>query len=126
MRAALVLSRRAAHRSEPLTVARVLGWQEVVLGRPAAFRTSDAFAKDGRERSPRSEGIPESLARWLDDALRPTDDVFEQAARSYLDLCFLHPFDNGNARAARLVLDYVLTRGSAPDEDGLPPRRSGG
>ena len=32
-----------------------------------------------------------------------------RAARVYLDLCFFHPFDDGNARAARLALDHVLT-----------------
>ena len=33
-----------------------------------------------------------------------------RAARAYLDVCFVHPFDDGNARAARVALDYVLTR----------------
>jgi hypothetical protein len=33
-----------------------------------------------------------------------------RAARSSLDLGFLHPFDDGNARAARVALDFVLTR----------------
>ena len=27
----------------------------------------------------------------------------------YLDVCFFHPFADGNARAARLALDHVLT-----------------
>jgi hypothetical protein len=25
-------------------------------------------------------------------------------------VCFFHPFDDGNARAARLALDHVITR----------------
>jgi hypothetical protein len=33
-----------------------------------------------------------------------------RAARVYLDICFFHPFPDGNARAARLALDHVLTR----------------
>ena len=32
------------------------------------------------------------------------------AARVYLDVCFTHPFADGNARAARLALDHVLAR----------------
>lgn len=32
-----------------------------------------------------------------------------RAARVYLDVCFFHPFEDGNARAARLALDHVLT-----------------
>ncbi len=27
----------------------------------------------------------------------------------YLDICYFHPFEDGNARAARLALDHVLT-----------------
>ena len=33
-----------------------------------------------------------------------------RAARAYLDVCFFHPFDDGNSRMARLLLDFVLTR----------------
>lgn len=33
-----------------------------------------------------------------------------RAARVYLDVCFFHPFRDGNSRAARLALDHVLTR----------------
>ena len=32
-----------------------------------------------------------------------------RAARAYLDVCFFHPVDDGNARAARLALDHILT-----------------
>jgi hypothetical protein len=28
----------------------------------------------------------------------------------YLDVCCFHPFEDGNARAARLALDHVVTR----------------
>merc|ERR1712118_21320 len=33
-----------------------------------------------------------------------------RAVRAYLDVCFFHPFDDGNGRLARLVLDFVLTK----------------
>ncbi|MFJ8492442.1 Fic family protein [Streptomyces sp. NPDC094038] len=33
-----------------------------------------------------------------------------RAARAYLDVCFFHPFDDGNARSAFLALVYVLAR----------------
>nr|WP_246112225.1 Fic family protein [Streptomyces hawaiiensis] len=33
-----------------------------------------------------------------------------RAARAYLDVCFFHPFDDGNARAAFLTLIFVLAR----------------
>ncbi|WP_311774568.1 Fic family protein [Streptomyces sp. AK010] len=33
-----------------------------------------------------------------------------RAARAYLDVCFFHPFDDGNARSAFLALIFVLAR----------------
>ncbi|MFF7472809.1 Fic family protein [Streptomyces sp. NPDC008092] len=33
-----------------------------------------------------------------------------RAARAYLDVCFFHPFDDGNARSAFLALVFVLAR----------------
>ena len=36
--------------------------------------------------------------------------VAVRAARVYLDVCYFHPFVDGNARAARLALDHVITR----------------
>lgn len=39
-----------------------------------------------------------------------TDSIAVRAVRAYLDVCFFHPFADGNARAARLALDHVLTR----------------
>jgi len=33
------------------------------------------------------------------------------AARAYLDVCFFHPFDAGNARCAFLVIVFVLVLG---------------
>ena len=43
-----------------------------------------------------------------------------RAARACLDVCFFHPFDDGNARSAFLALVYVLAReGVTLDSVGL-------
>lgn len=34
--------------------------------------------------------------------------VASRAARAYLDVCFFHPFPDGNARSALLTLAFVL------------------
>jgi hypothetical protein len=36
--------------------------------------------------------------------------VITRACRAYLDVCFFHPFIDGNGRAARLAFDFVLSR----------------
>ncbi|MBT3224430.1 MAG: hypothetical protein HN348_35630, partial [Proteobacteria bacterium] len=46
----------------------------------------------------------------IGDANDLSQPVALRAARIYLDICFFHPFVDGNARAARLALDHVLWR----------------
>ncbi len=89
--------------------------QQHVLGtpHPPAFRTLPAFAQGGRERY----GIgPDTRAR-LDACLAESAadgpgalPLTARAARAYLDVCFFHPFDDGNARCALVALLLVLAR----------------
>ncbi|MFG3510099.1 cell filamentation protein Fic [Streptomyces sp. NPDC047821] len=113
--AALERLRADAARGAPLDFELLRGWQQHVLGtpRPPAPRTLPAFAKGGRERY----GIgPDTLAR-LDACLAESAQdrgaplrPAARAARAYLDVCFFHPFDDGNARCAFLTLVFVLAR----------------
>ncbi|MGW6646680.1 Fic family protein [Streptomyces iakyrus] len=49
------------------------------------------------------------MAESARDAAPPLP-LTARAARVYLDVCFFHPFDDGNARAAFLTLVFVLAR----------------
>jgi hypothetical protein len=112
MSAALDACRASALRDEPLDLARLTDWQALVLGvRAAPCRTTDAFAKGGRERYGTLGGaLCERLTECLAEATDTAVPVAVRAARAYLDVSFFHPFSDGNARAARLALDHVLTR----------------
>ncbi|MFE7586452.1 Fic family protein [Streptomyces gardneri] len=86
-------------------------WQQTVLGEGmAAFRTMPAFSKGGRERY----GItPDTRARFeqcLSESAQPDLPLPSRAARTYLDILFFHPFEDGNARAAMLAVAFVLAR----------------
>ncbi|MFV2173525.1 Fic family protein [Actinomadura sp. LOL_016] len=72
------------------------------------YRRTDAFAKAGRERygvRPRAD-----FDAHLAEARAGGAPVTSRAARAYLDVCFFHPFADGNARAALLALVFVLGR----------------
>lgn len=58
------------------------------------------------------------LRARLEEALA---DPILDAVRRYLDLIHFHPFGDGNARAARLALEYALRRGgvATPELEGL-------
>ncbi|MEU1375442.1 Fic family protein [Streptomyces triculaminicus] len=123
--AALELLRADAARGVPLDFELLRRWQQHVLDTPQVptFRSSPAFAKGGRKRY----GIgPDTRARF-DACLAEsatnggrTLPLTARAARAYLDVCFFHPFDDGNARAAFLALVFVLAReGIALENVGL-------
>ncbi|MFO0607338.1 MAG: Fic family protein [Polyangiales bacterium] len=114
--AALDLVRAAADRGEALTVDALARVQGVVLGLPddAPLRRTDAFARGGAHRYPMVPGF-DALVRARFDAWEgATVDPVVTACGRYLDVIFLHPFEDGNARAARLALEWALRRAGRP------------
>jgi hypothetical protein len=112
----------AARRQHTFTL--ISAWQCRVLDvSEAPFRTQPAFAKAGRERY----GIGPDTRDRFEDCLAESDDpaipLAARAARTYLDVCYFHPFSDGNARSAFLALTFVLGReGIVLDQVG-PIRR---
>lgn len=104
-------TRDLASAPEPLTWAVLTDIQREVLGGgDVAFRRSDAYAKGGAERYGWSSDLEELFAARLVEATTVAPHPVARAARTYLDICFFHPFVDGNARAARLALDFTLNQ----------------
>jgi hypothetical protein len=101
-----------ARLGRPLTFALMAKWQRAVLGHDrVGFRTLPAFAKGGRERyglAPDTQALFEHCLSESSRAAAPP--LPSRAARTYLDVLFFHPFEDGNARAAMLALVFVLAR----------------
>jgi hypothetical protein len=116
MRAALLLCRDSARRGMALTLDQLAEWQAVVLGesQPCALRTTDAFR--GTHRYAMRVDLHDRMVR----ALAAPGPLVVRAARLYLDICFFHPFVDGNARAARLALDHWLTLNDYAIQDAGP------
>jgi hypothetical protein len=110
MATALDAARAAAIRGKALDFAELARFQRIILDLPAAeFRRGDAFAKQGRERYALDADTRERFEGCLEEARDRSVPVAVRAARVYLDVCFFHPFTDGNARAARIALDHVIT-----------------
>ncbi|MEY9909097.1 hypothetical protein ABIA35_005331 [Catenulispora sp. MAP12-49] len=114
--AALDLVRADAARGVRLDFELLRSWQQHVLGtaQPPPFREHPAFAKRGRERygigADTRARFDACLAECAAEAGAAAEPPHLRAARAYLDVCFFHPFDDGNARAAFLTLVFVLAR----------------
>ncbi|MFE9499369.1 Fic family protein [Streptomyces collinus] len=112
---ALELMRTDAARGARLDFNLIQRWQQAVLATPGPppLRSLPAFAKGGRERygiAPDTRTrLDACLAQSTKDATRPLP-LTARAARAFLDVCFFHPFDDGNARSALLTLLFVLAR----------------
>ncbi|MBI4816766.1 MAG: Fic family protein [Deltaproteobacteria bacterium] len=118
---ALTLCRSDARTGRDLDFELLKRWQRAVLDlEHVELRGAPAFAKGGWERY----GVLPDLRRQFEAALGEANDAavpaIERAARVYLDVCFFHPFADGNARAARLALDFVLSREGLALHSGEP------
>ncbi|MBW8801087.1 MAG: Fic family protein [Streptomyces sp.] len=112
---ALELLRTDAARGAMLDFELLQRWQQHVLGtpQPPPFRDLPAFAKGGRERYGIGPDTRARLDACLAQSARHTDPpvpLIARAARAYLDVCFFHPFHDGNARSALLTLVFILAR----------------
>lgn len=107
---ALTFVRAEAHAQRPLSWTMLREAQRRALGvQSVGFREGDAFAHRGRERYALGADTLARFERCLAEAGDAALPPLARAARVYLDVCFVHPFADGNARAARLALDHVLT-----------------
>ncbi|MGV9451012.1 Fic family protein [Streptomyces sp. NPDC003635] len=122
--AALGRTRADAASGAPLTFRLLSSWQRLVLNTPQApFRTHPAYAKAGRERYGTGADLPARLDACLEEAEADDLPLTARAARAYLDVCFFHPFDDGNARSAFLTLTHVLARAGVTLDQVGPVRR---
>lgn len=121
---ALARARADAASGVGLTFGRLRTWQRDVLGVPhVPFRTRTAFAKAGRERygsGPHLRGRFEACLAQSDDPALP---LTARTALAYLDVCFFHPFSDGNARSAFVTLDFLLASAGITLDQVGPLRR---
>lgn len=94
--------------------------QQHVLGlENIAFRNGPAYAKGGGELYAFHPHLPSAFANKVARDHRDELHPLIKAVRLYLDICFFHPFCDGNARAARLAFQFILQR------DGVSMREIG-
>ena len=114
---ALALARRLADEEAPLGFESLQAVQRAVLAEEAPLRSRPALAKGGAEVYASFGFLPELIRRKLTADLRDEVHPIVQAGRLYLDLIYLHPFEDGNARAGLLGLELVLGRAGLPTPD---------
>jgi hypothetical protein len=113
--------RHAASAGTALTPDLLARWNRITLGVAAVeFRRGPAYAKNGRERYGLHAATAHRFATCLAEADDTATPVTARAARAYLDVAFFHPYDDGNARLAGLLLQFVLLRERIDVDDVAP------
>ncbi len=113
--------RDAVATGTALTPELLARWNRITLDVPVAeFRRGPAYAKNGRERYGLLATTPQRFATCLANADETATPVAARAARIYLDVAFFHPHNDGNARLAALVLQFVLLREHVELDDVAP------
>lgn len=113
--------RRQAAAGADLTPELAARWNRMVRGVPVlVFPRVPAHAKNGRERYGLQADTEHRFASCLAEAADQAIPVTARAARAYLDVAFFRPYDDGNARLAGLVLQFVLLRGSFELDEVAP------
>lgn len=86
--------------------AGLVALQQIVLVQDDVVRSGEAYCRDRRYGF--WPGLPARLAAKLAADAREALDPVAAALRLYLDIIHVHPFVDGNARAARLGLSWWL------------------
>ena len=108
----------AIHLVDRLAVViSAITWQEltevqsIVLGdEHVRFRDGVAFSKGGLEVYGYHPDLQRAFSQKIKQDGQEELHPLVKSIRLYLDVCFFHPFQDGNARAARLALQLILQR----------------
>lgn len=103
---ALRLSRK--YKNTAIDWSFLVRLQTIVLGHNAIFRKGSAYSHMGKRRYAFSQKLPEFFAKKITSDFKNDTAPLAKAVRLYLDIIFIHPFNDGNARAARLAFEHTL------------------
>ena len=126
---AIALARDLARSDRPPTEADIRALHGMVLRRSmpdAAGRYADQGrfirTEEGRHTFPNATEIP-ALMRAFVDWLSTKPLTYDHAFEAHWRLVVIHPFNDGNGRTARLLMNLLLMRGGYPPISVRPEDR---
>ena len=76
------------------------------------YRTVQVFIRGSEHIPPAPEKIPNLMNYFVYNFNHDEEDVFTKIARYHIEFEKIHPFEDGNGRTGRLLLNYELIKNS--------------
>lgn len=74
------------------------------------YRTIQVFIKGSDHIPPAPEKIPNLMNYFVDNYQNNEEEIFSKIARDHIEFERIHPFDDGNGRTGRILLNYELLK----------------
>lgn len=100
--------------SQLITEAWIKGNNGIIMGNPGEYRSGPVYVGSVVEvvyTPPAAELVPglmENYLRTVNFTASGLQDVFEKVAKNHLDFERIHPFQDGNGRVGRMILNQQL------------------
>lgn len=78
------------------------------------YRTVQVFIRGSEHIPPAPEKIPNLMTYFVYNYTHDEEDIFTKIARYHIEFEKIHPFEDGNGRTGRLLLNYELLKNNIP------------
>lgn len=78
------------------------------------YRTIQVFIRGSEHIPPAPEKIPNLMNYYVYNYNNDEQDIFTKIARYHIEFEKIHPFEDGNGRTGRLLLNYELLKNNIP------------
>lgn len=78
------------------------------------YRAVQVFIQGSEHIPPEPEKVPNLMMYYIYNYNHDEQDIFEKIARYHIEFEKIHPFEDGNGRTGRLLLNYELLKNNFP------------
>lgn len=109
--ATIPMVRTSAATAMALDWSLLCRFQALLLGTASeSYRRGPAYALNGQQKYGMFSGQDRLVAAKIESDAADGAHPLLKAVRLWLDMIYVHPFRDGNGRAARLAVDFLCTR----------------
>ena len=78
------------------------------------YRTVQVFIRGSEHIPPEPEKVPNLMMYYIYNYNHDNQDIFTKISRNHIEFEKIHPFEDGNGRTGRLLINYELLKNNLP------------